>query len=426
LPQQLSSPFPGAGCIRLAGMGNRIGGTQRRSAATAATAAAAGIGWLISAALFAALSWFSVFPVSLTRLVVPETVAASSWHAVAPWPVLIPTLSVLTLLGILLLLLRLLVSRPADRIDNRTAMMSVWLCVVLASFFTSVLWSAGSISAQWPPPRMAMLFDSAGPALLAAAYWGVVWGWIPALVWIHVARSRNGEEGHDDGTGGGPDGLHPPRTAAPGRRRPRARLGPLLAATAVCGVLLVAAAPLSGAATRAAASAAQVRPAPSPSPTEPPVVYGSPTVGPLQQSPDPSWCTSEQVAISLGEPDAATGHRGMPIRLLNSGTVPCVLNAYPDVAFDDTDGWAMDILTVRGGSFMTTDPGPRAITVAPGAAAQAALGWNAMAGAGDTRVGAILVAPFSGATRTRLPADLDMISGGYVAVTGWSLVQPTG
>ncbi|MDI3212258.1 DUF4232 domain-containing protein [Arthrobacter sp. AL12] len=407
-------------------MGNRFGGTPR-GAATAAAAAAAGIGWLISAALFAALSWFSVFPVSLTRLVVPETVAASSWHAVAPWPILIPALSVLTLLGMLLLLLRLLVSRPADRIDNRTAMMSVWLCVVLASFFTSVLWSAGSITAQWPPPRMAMVFDSAGPALLAAGYWGVVWGWIPALVWIRVAaRSLDGDAGDNAVSGGGQDGLHPLRTAATGPRRPRARLGALLAATAVCAVLLVAAAPLSGAATRAAANAAQVRPAPSPSPTEQPVVYGSPTVGPLQQTPDPSWCSSEQVAISLGEPDAATGHRGMPIRLVNSGTVPCVLNAYPDVAFDDTGGWAMDILTVRGGSFMTTDPGPRAITVAPGAAAQAALGWNAMAGAGDTRVGAILVAPFSGAARTRLPADLDMISGGYVAVTGWSLVQPKG
>ncbi|MDP9983879.1 hypothetical protein J2W14_003302 [Pseudarthrobacter oxydans] len=410
-------------------MGNGFGGTPRGAAtAAAAAAAAAGIGWLISAALFAALSWFSVFPVSLTRLVVPETVAASSWHAVAPWPILIPALSVLTLLGMLLLLLRLLVSRPADRIDNRTAMMSVWLCVVLASFFTSVLWSAGSISAQWPPPRMAMVFDGAGPSLLAAGYWGIVWGWIPALVWIRVAaaRSRNGDDGDNAVSGGGPDGLHLPRTAATGPQRPRARLGILLAATAVCGVLLVAAAPLSGAATRAAANAAQVRPAPSPSPTEQPVVYGSPTVGPLQQTPDPSWCSSEQVAISLGEPDAATGHRGMPIRLVNSGTVPCVLNAYPDVAFDDTGGWAMDILTVRGGSFMTTDPGPRAITVAPGAAAQAALGWNAMAGAGDTRVGAILVAPFSGAARTRLPADLDMISGGYVAVTGWSLVQPTG
>ena len=407
-------------------MGNRIGGTPRR-AATAATAAAAGIGWLISGALFTALSWFSVFPVSLTRLVVPETVAASSWHAVAPWPILIPALSVLTLLGTLLLLLRLLVARPADRSDNRTAMMSVWLCVVLASFFTSVLWSAGSISAQWPPSRMAMLFDGAGPALLAAGYWGVVWGWIPALVWIRAARSRNGDEGDTAGSGSDSDGLDTPGTVVgPGRRRPRARPRALLAATAVCAALLVAAAPLSGAATRAATSAAEVRPAPTPAPTQPPVVYGSPTVGPLQQTPDPSWCSGEQVAISLGEPDAATGHRGMPIRLVNSGTVPCVLDAYPDVAFDDTDGWAMDILTVRGGSFMTTDPGPRAVTVAPGATAQAALGWNAMAGAGDIRVGAILVAPFSGASRTRLPADLDMVSGGYVAVTGWSLVQPAG
>ncbi|MDQ0755132.1 DUF4232 domain-containing protein [Arthrobacter sp. B3I4] len=401
-------------------MGKRSGGIASRAATTAA--AAAGIGWLLSGALFAALSWFNVLPVSLARLIAPETVAASSWRAAGPWPLLIPIVSVLTLLGLLLLLLQFLVPRPAGRPRDQTAMLSVWLCVVLASFLTGVLWSAGSILAQWPPPRLASLFDNAGTALLSAGYWGTVWGWVPALIWIRTARSGGRQ---DDGhlSDRGPASEQRPQLAGPGRRRLPVQSWALLAATVGCAVLLVAAAPLSGAATRAA-TAARARPAPPPSPTAPPVVYGSPTVGPSQQAPDPGWCRSEQVKITLGTPDAATGHRGMPIRLVNSGTAPCVLNAYPDVAFNDTAGWAMDILTVRGGTFMTTDPGPRPITVTPGAVAQAALGWNAMAGAGDTRVGTVLVAPFSGVARTSLPADLDVVSGGHVAVTAWSLAEP--
>ncbi|WP_186467077.1 DUF4232 domain-containing protein [Arthrobacter sp. UKPF54-2] len=342
---------------------------------------------------------------------VPETVVATAWRAVMPWPLAIPVLSVLTLLGVLLLLLRFAVprataDRPGAQPGSRADLMSVWLCVVLASFLTSALWSAGSILAQWPPPRAAMLFDAAGTALLSAGYWGIVWGWVPAVAWVRVARRAP----HGQGTV--PD-------AVP-RRLPA---GAPVAATAVVAMLLVAAAPLSGSATRAA-SLAQARPAPAPSPTPPPVVYGSPTVGPSLQAADPAWCRSEQVRITLGEPDAATGHRGMPLRLLNTGGTPCVLNAYPDVAFNDTAGWAMDILAVHGGSFMTTDRGPSPVTVAPGATAEAFLGWNAMAGAGDTRVGTILVAPFAGVPRTSLPADLDMVSGGYVAVTAWSLAKP--
>jgi hypothetical protein len=383
-------------------MGNRVGVT----AGNAWTAVAAGCGWLLSGALFAILSWFSIVPTSLARLVVPETVAASAWRSVMPWPVLVPALSALTLMGLTVLLLHFASPRPArEKARAAPAVMTVWLCVVLASFTSSVLWSAGTILATWPPPRAAMLFSNVESAMLSAGYWGIIWGWIPALVWTLMARRR-------------------PRNAPERTARPTA-LTLLLGATAACGVLLVAAAPLSGAASRAA-QAAQVRPAPLPAPSQPPVVYGSPMVGPSLQAPDPAWCRGEQVTVSLGEPDAATGHRGMPIRLVNTGGSPCVLNSYPDVAFNDTAGWAMEVLLVRGGSFMTTDPGARPVTVAPGATAEAYLGWNAMAGAGDTRVGTVLVAPFSGAARSSLAMGLDVVNGGYVAVTAWSLPKSAG
>jgi hypothetical protein len=292
-------------------------------------------------------------------------------------------------MGLTVLLLHFASPRPAPEKARATAaFMTVWLCVVLASFTSSVLWSAGTILATWPPPRAAMLFSNVESAMLSAGYWGIIWGWIPARVWTLMARRRPSIGWPSMGDISVVEHVGRQPRDAPGRTaRPTARTL-LLGATAACGVLLVAAAPLSGAASRAA-NAAQVRPAPSPTPSEPPVVYGSPMVGPSLQAPDPAWCRGEQVTVSLGEPDAATGHRGMPIRLVNTGGSPCVLNSYPDIAFNDTAGWAM-------------------------------------AGAGDTRVGPVLVAPFSGTARSGLAMGLDMVNGGYVAVTAWSLPKSAG
>ena len=47
------------------------------------------------------------------------------------------------------------------------------------------------------------------------------------------------------------------------------------------------------------------------------------------------------------------------------------------------------------------------------------MGWNAMAAAGDTRVGSMLVAPYAGTLRQKSTVDLDIIDGGTVSVTAW-------
>lgn len=396
-------------------MGNRMGIT----AGSAWTALAAGLGWLLSGALYGLLTSFSVVPSGFVRLLSPETVRSTAWQAVMPWPAVVAVLSTLTLMGLTAVLLQFVLARSAvesagesgvqpaaesavGRKRPPTSVMAVWLCVILASFATSVLWSAGTILAQWPPARLALLFNSVQSDLLSAGYWGIVWGWVPALAGTFAARRQQ-------------------QSARPERRtRPPARLV-WIAATAICAAVLVASAPVSAAANRAA------RPpqaAPSPPPSQPEVVYGSPEIGPARQAPEAGWCSSEQVSLSVGQPDAATGHRGLGIRLVNTGGTPCVLNSYPDIAFDDTGGWAMEVLLVRGGSFMTTDPGAHAITVLPGAAAEAFLGWNAMAGAGDTHVGTLLAAPYAGAARQSSAISLDIVNGGAVSVTAWSLRQP--
>lgn len=168
---------------------------------------------------------------------------------------------------------------------------------------------------------------------------------------------------------------------------------------------------------------AMSEPSPPPVQTPEPVVYGSPEVSHAFQPPGKNWCKGDEVAISWHEPEGATGHRGMRFELTNTGTAPCLLESYPDIAFDNVDGWAMDVLVVHGGSFMTDDPGISAVTVLPGQGAQAFLGWNAMAAAGDMRTGTMLVAPYPGTLRHSSPVDLDIIDGGAVSLTAWAPIK---
>ena len=79
----------------------------------------------------------------------------------------------------------------------------------------------------------------------------------------------------------------------------------------------------------------------------------------------------------------------------------------------------MSVLVFRGGTFMTDDPGLEPLTLRPGGSARALLGWNAMAAAGDVQTGAVLVAPYAGTGREKLPLVLDIVNGGAVAVTAW-------
>ena len=287
--------------------------------------------------------------------------------------------------------------------------------VIPASFATSVLWAVGMVVAAWPPSRIAFLFRNVENILLSAGYWGIVWGWMSALVAVLVLRRQ-------------------PRTepALP-TVRPRGRmLG--IGVVAILAAGLVAAAPRATSANRAAnlpnigapnigapnigaPDNGAVKP---PAPSEPPVIYGSPTVASSAESAESDWCHGDQVSILVGQTDAATCHRALGIRLANVTEQLCVLGAYPDIAFDGATGWAMEVSVFRGGTFMTKDAGVSAFTVQPGESATASLGWNAMAPAGSTWAGTILFAPYAGTERHKVPAELDIVNGGVAAVTAWS------
>lgn len=373
---------------------------------TAWIVAGAGILWLLSGALNGWMLAHQVrMPAQFTRLLFPETIAKSTWQSTQPWPILLSLFSVLATMAFTLLLLRgagLRAGRHPG--DQPIGFLAAWMSIVLAGFAVAGLASLGYVIASWPPARWAYLLDGVQPALLAAGYWGIIWGWLPALAGTLSMKS-----------------VKPRANPKDALRRPDAM--PLLVA-GLLAVILVATIPAAANYTKETQTPQPAPPSPAaPSPTP----YGWPDRSDAFQAAGKDWCGGEGVSISWHEPEGATGHRGMGFDLTNTGTGPCVVESYPDIAFNDAEGWAIEVLVVHGGSFMTDDPGVSAITLLPGQSARAFLGWNAMAAAGDARTGTMLVAPYAGTLRHSSPVDLEIIDGGAVSVTAWELVKdPTG
>lgn len=364
-------------------------------------AAAAGLLWLLSGCVNHWLA-VSLLPVELAQLVAPATIDSRMWNLLQPWPVLLAALWAMALAAATVLALQIAGFRDASPAgEARWRFLACWICVAVAAVAVSVFGALGVMAASWPPARLAWLFQGVEPLLSTAAYWGVAWGWLPSLVMLR----RTGLSGTTQGAGP--------------RRRPHLAV---LCAFVGLAMVLALLTPLAQQATQTA------RARDLPQEAEPPaapefVVYGSPEISESRQSAGDNWCEGHDVSVTVGDPDGAAGHRGLRLQLTNTGTAPCVLESYPDVAFDDATGAAIDVLVVHGGSFMTEDAGISHVTLAPGAQAQAFLGWNAMAAAGDTRTGTLLAAPYAGTGRHSAVVDLDIIDGGAVSLTAWEPVK---
>jgi len=359
--------------------------------------------WFASGAAYGLLTWFSVLPIS-PALVFPETIGASTWQSVAPWNAVLPALGALAFAAIFALLLALL----------RRSFVAVWFAAIAASFLTALIFAVGQTVADWPPMRAAMVLQYVTDALPDAGYWGMIWGWVPALVAVLLRRrvaSRAAVvpvafESVSD-------------AAAPAPRRATA-VPALVAAllVLVAGVGIVASVPAANTANRALnddTPAPIVQPQPAYTPP-PPV-----SVAPGDFTIDPGWCTNAQLSLLDGGGDAATGHRQFSFTATNISDTACVLDGYPDFAFGNAESGDLGVNVFHGGSFMTEDAGATPITLEPGARAMTQLGWNANATAGVFATDTIWTAPYPGAERLPFPQQLDITAGSTVAATAWEL-----
>lgn len=233
-----------------------------------------------------------------------------------------------------------------------------------------------------------------------AAYWGVVSGWIPALLVFRRVQ---------------PDG-------------PRPRAWPAIVAVLVSAMLLVVVSSLADAARQqqiiqenAEAQGLTEEGGAFPDPT----AEGDPVpaVAPGVSAPElePEWCTSDKAMLLLGGSDAATGHRGQVIHLMNFSDEPCVVEGYPDIAFADQNGNLLDVEVLPGSSFMAADPGVARITVPAQGQAMSVIGWDANATDGALVARQLYAAPIPGLERGSWPVELDVVAGSGVEVTAWTL-----
>ena len=356
---------------------------------------------LVSPALVAVLAWLASDALSWVRLttesrqlrvllgfVAPDTMSRA---AEAPWPlgaaaigtIVVALAAAYTALGVL--------ARPARGVAGFAA---AWFAAVVAGAVVVALPIVVlGIAAVIDPMALG---EFAVDPIQAAAYWGLGWGWAPALTAFLLDR---GDE----------------------PRRPRRRIAAVCAGIAVVALAaVVIVEPVARAAWHAELQEQVEEPNEVPEPT---VGAPVPEIAPGDWQVDPLWCTDNQLEFTASRPDAAAGARAMSITATNVSQASCVLEGYPDLAFSEPDTTALDVRVEHGSAMVDRpDEGPVRHELAPGSSAGAVLGWRAMPTAEFEPAGWLHVAPYHGALRRALPVETD-ITGDEVVVTAWRITD---
>jgi hypothetical protein len=371
---------------------------SRRLLASSALAAAL---WLLFAVVRLAFSQIQGGAAQLARLV-PEVVPSGlMWGDSGLWLIL-----TLVIGGIAVALAHRLVTVAAGR--GGTLLIAAWFATVVAG---AIVGLALDIAGAWGSlvtfgPR-GLLVGEFGAAAASGALWGLAVGWMPGLVARKPAPAASVAE----------EPVPPTRRSA------------WLLPVAVVAVIAVVATGVAADNARTSAIAAE---AAARQQAEAAVTFGAmpdpdapgvpvPDTADASTEMDSDWCTPERAMLLKGEPDAATGHRGLPIRLMNFSDQPCAIEGYPDVAFGDQNQHLLAVTVEQGGSFMAQDPGPQRIEVPAGGYAVSVLGWDAASPHGALVTKTVYAAPTAGMTRGSWPIDLDIIEGSTVAITAWAI-----
>lgn len=356
--------------------------------------------WLGSSGAFAFLAGQERIPRQILAHVLPESMPSSLVYLTFPWVVLVPLLSTVTVFFVHLLFAGLVDTDASG--PRSTRFLALWFVAVVTGVLATAPYALSAIITAFPPSRAAFILDPAGSLILQSGYWGLLLGWIPALLGVRRAA--------------------PEAVAVASRRRLPVLAGVVVLALCLSTLTLGAGARAARVASAEASAVAEGEtlgavPDPDVESTPPPTI--APDADP--DDIDPSWCTPEQATPLLGDPDAATGHRVLTIEVMNFSDTPCVLNGYPDLAFADADGSAIDVTVTHGGSFMAEDPGAMPITVPAQGYGVTRIGWNAMATDGELATYTLYSALYPGLERGSWPITLDIVAGGEVFVTAWAV-----
>lgn len=297
---------------------------------------------------------------------------------------------------------------------GRATFAAGWLAAALTAFAIGAALDLGNFFSWIGTFGVRGAAGTMGAAPLTT-WWAVMVGWIPALVWARWGRVKDSYSTSSHRTSGG---------AASGA------VVALIAVIALIGLPIAAVTGHNAAQEQLredqATAQQQADPegaaAPAPSAEGEPV----PTAAPSESRPAEDACTSANTTILAPAPDAATGHRGQALSLVNVSEEACVVDGYPDVAYGDQNEHLLDVTVEHGRSFMAEDPGASPVTLQPGEAASAVIGWDANSVHGQLAARTLWIAVLPGEQRLSWDISLDIISGATVHVTAWQAETPPG
>lgn len=367
-----------------------------------AASAAAAVLWLMFAVARLLVSQVQAPAAQLARLM-PEIVPSGLlWGEGGAWLILAMLVGAMAIA-----LAHALITAAARRSGGE--MIAAWFATVAAGALVGLALDLATVWGSLADFGLrGLLVGAFGVAAASGALWGLAVGWIPGM----LVRSPVPVEA----------GVDRPAT-------PSWRPAWLLAAASVAIIAVVAAGVAADnartaaieaevAAQREAEAATTFGAVPDPGATGMPVPDKANASSPEL---DPAWCTPEKAMLLKGEPDAATGHRSLPVQLMNFSEEPCVIEGYPDVAFGDQNQHLLAVTVKHGGSFMAQDPGPQRVEVPPGGYAVSVIGWDAASPHGALVTKTVYAAPTAGMTRGSWPIDLDIIEGSTIAITAWAI-----
>lgn len=350
--------------------------------------------WIISGAI-ARLSGSDIVLTRLLSFAGIGPLQSHAWLLPGAWGVLVLAMTAAVLCGVVWF-----VGRGAQGLRRTPAFLVLWFGAVLAGTAVGLCDDVTRVLSFLPLSGVHGLTAAVVESAPDTAYWGLAWGWIPAWAF---SRRACGE---------------------PARRWSPRLLGLALAsvvALVVVGSLADAAwqrqiveenAALQGTTDDSGAFV-------DPAAMGDPVPERAPGASTPQLPADA--CTPDRATLLLGTADGATGHRAQSIRLMNVSEEPCVVEGYPDIAFADQNGHALDVEVRPGSSFLATDPGSAPVTVPPQGEATAVIGWDAHATDGALVARALHAAVLAGLDRGSWPVELDIVSGSEVEITAWHL-----
>lgn len=382
--------------------------TQNRWARAAVSGSAAVV-WLVVVACAALVMQIPSTGIrSIAGAILPAGVTPFAWSAPILWAMACPLAGAIAVGSV-----HAAITRAISHRTHRAAQAaSLWLAAVAAGAIVGMTVDLVVVFGSFFHFGWMMWSLDLGSRAAIGAYWGLLYGWIPALVGARM-KARGDLE---------------PDSSLAGSARSVGPRGQIVAAIAAVAALVLLGAVLIGA-DRASQALAAENAAQSKTNVDEGGAILDPTAtgeavperaaGAGVTSPD--GCTADRSTLLIGGSDAATGHRGQVVRLTNFSEHPCTIEGYPDVAFADQNGHLLDVTVTHGRSFMGEDPGVTRVVVPAGASAITVLGWDAASTQGALVARMLFAAPLAGDKRGSWPVQLDIVAGSTVAVTAWKL-----